>query len=556
MLIGLDMGGTHVDGVLIDKGQVLKTIKNPTRWDNLFYSIWTTLQELAEGVDLKDIERINLSTTISTNAIAENKVEAVGMIIQSGPGLPKEFLACGDENLFVSGYVDHRGKTVKGINKAEILAGIENFKEKSIKNCAVVTKFSPRNAAHELKIKEMIEGNFATVTLGHRLSGKLNFPRRVFTSYLNAAVSSIFRSFVQNLLAALAKAGITAPVYILKADGGTMSIDTALEQSVDTILSGPAASLMGLTALLPIEGDGVLLDIGGTTTDFFFLADGVPLFEPLGITISNYKTLVRSIYSHSIGLGGDSRLQIEKGELKIGPLRAGKPMALGGTEATPTDAMIALGQLTMGEEAKSVQGMRDLGKKLGLSSQQMATAVLEKMGEIIKEEIFLLLAKINSKPVYTIRELLYGKKVVPKELGLIGGPAKSLAPILGKKLNMPCYYPKYFPVANAVGAALAKITTEVTLLADTELGSLRIAETAYSEQINKGYTLEKAVEQAKELLAEKARSLGEKGKVEVEIVEAESFNMVRGFSSGGKNIRVKAQIKPGLSCSLRGEEDD
>ncbi|MFA5537277.1 MAG: hydantoinase/oxoprolinase family protein [Bacillota bacterium] len=556
MFLGLDMGGTHVDGVIIDQGRVVKTVKNPTDRDDLFFSVWTTLQELIQGVEPEDIKRINLSTTVSTNAIVENKMEAVGMIIQSGPGLPQEFLACGEENLFISGYVDHRGKAVKGIKEAEVLAGVKMFQKASIKNCAVVTKFSPRNASQELKIKELIKNDFSTITLGHRLSGKLNFPRRVFTSYLNAAVGNSFQSFVRNLSKSLDKVGISAPVYILKADGGTMDLATASAQPVETILSGPAASLMGLTALLPVKGDGVLLDIGGTTTDFFFLADGVPLFEPLGSIIGGYKTLVRSIYSRSIGLGGDSSLQIEQGELKIGPQRAGKPLALGGIEATPTDAMIVLGQLTMGDSAKSIQGLQVLGEKLGLGPQQMATAVLEKMGEIIKEELLVLLEKINSKPVYTIRELLYGKKIVPKELGLIGGPAKSLAPVLGEKLKLPCFYPKHFPVANAIGAALAKVTTEVTLLADTELGSLRVAETAYYEKINKGYTLEKAVQQAKALLQEKAATLGEEGKVEAEITEAESFNMVRGFSAGGKNIRVKAQITPGLLYSLRGEAND
>lgn len=556
MIIGLDMGGTHIDGVIIKDGQIVKTVKNPTQREDLFLSIWTTLEELTAEIKPEEITRINLSTTISTNAIVENKLQKVGMIIQTGPGLPKDFLACGDENLFISGYVDHRGKMVKELDREEIEGGIDSFKEKGITSYGIVTKFSPRNPANELKIKDLLEKDFPAITLGHQLSGKLNFPRRVFTAYLNSAVADTFNDFAQSLQEALQKKGIIAPLFILKADGGTMNLETAVKQPVETILSGPAASLMGLTALLHFNRDAVLIDIGGTTTDFFFLADGVPLFEPLGIKIGQYKTLVRSVYSHSIGLGGDSALSIEKGELKIGPHRAGKPVGLGGLKPTPSDAMIALGQVVMGEQEKSIQTMKELGRELGLSPQKMAVKVLDKMGELIQAEIALLLEEINSKPVYTIRELLYGKKIIPQEIGLIGGPAKSLAPIVEEKLNIPCYYPKHFPVANAIGAALAKITAEVTLLADTELGRLTVPELGYYEKINSRYSLDDAIKQLGNLLQEKAKSLGEQEQTEIEIVEAESFNMVRGFYTGGKNIRVKAQIKPGLIHLLRGEEND
>ncbi len=122
-----------------------------------------------------------------------------------------------------------------------------------------------------------------------------------------------------------------------------MSLEAAEEKPVETILSGPAASFMGINAMLDTDKDAILLDIGGTTTDIFFLANGVPLFEPLGIQIGEYKTLVRAIYSVSIGLGGDSSIEIVGGKIKIGPERKGRPYAYGGPVATPTDAMLVLG---------------------------------------------------------------------------------------------------------------------------------------------------------------------------------------------------------------------
>ena len=307
LIVGIDMGGTNIDGVIIEEGKIIGTIKKPTDKESLFETIYSTLKELLIGHDKSKIERINLSTTVSTNAIVEDKTIPVGMVIQSGPGMAYDHLACGQENVFISGYVDHRGSVVEELDRTENEDISKKFKQKGIKACGVVTKFSTRNPQHEIDIKNILESDFNPVTMGHIMSGKLNFPRRVYTSYLNSAVHSTFNDFATNIKKSIEEEGIDAPLFILKADGGTMTMAVAEEKPVETILSGPAASFMGISALLPTDKDVVLLDIGGTTTDIFFLADGLPLFEPQGIQIGQYKTLVRSIYSVSIGIGGDSR---------------------------------------------------------------------------------------------------------------------------------------------------------------------------------------------------------------------------------------------------------
>ncbi|HZK56893.1 MAG TPA: hydantoinase/oxoprolinase family protein [Clostridia bacterium] len=557
MIVGLDMGGTHIDAAIIKDGKVLKTAKQPTDRNNLFESIWSTLNILLEDCDSSKIKRINLSTTVSTNAIVEEKTSPVGVIIQSGPGLNNKFLACGDENIFISGYVDHRGKVVKGLNLTEIQNGVESFKKKDIQHCAVITKFSTRNPNHEIEINSTINKNFSHVTMGHTLSGKLNFPRRVFTSYLNSAVYDTFRDFALYIGRSLEKEGIDAPVFILKADGGTMNLDASEKKPVETILSGPAASFMGINAMLDTDKDAVLLDIGGTTTDIFFLVGGVPLFEPLGIKIGPYNTLVRSIYSVSIGLGGDSSINIEDKDIEIGPKREGVPYAFGGPRPTPTDAMIVLGRIEEGDKERAFAAMEILSKQLNLSVEETAKTVLKTMALVIKNKVNGLLQEINSKPVYTIKELLYGKKVEPGLINVIGGPANILAPILEEEFNLPCRYPQNYDVANAVGAALAKTTTEINMVADTSQQTLSVPELGIYEKISGNYTLKNARERATELLRESAISLGaEKDTIETEIVEENSFNMVRGFYTSGKNIRIKAQIKPGLIQELRGETND
>jgi len=551
------MGGTNIDAVLIENGKIINSVKKPTDRNDLFQSIWTTLTELLKDFDTSKIQRINLSTTICTNAIVENTTSPVGLIIQSGPGLPHDFLAYGDENIFISGYIDHRGTEVEPWKKEEIDNAAKLFKEKNLDCCAVVSKFSPRNPKHEKDIQSILEKEgFSTITMGHTVSGKLNFPRRVATSYLNSAVYETFKEFSTNIKKSLERKNINAPVYILKADGGTMNITSAEEKPVETILSGPAASCMGINALLETNQDAIFLDIGGTTTDIFFLADGIPLFEPLGIKIEKYNTLVRAIYSVSIGLGGDSSISISDGKLKIGPRREGPAYSYGGPKPTPTDAMIALGIIQEDKE-KAIEAMDSLGKDLNLSAEDTAKLILENMAEMIKAKVDELLAEINSKPVYTIKELLYGKKIEPKVINIIGAPAKALAPVIEKKFNLPCYYPKDYSVANAIGAALAKPTTEINMLVDTAKGIMIVPELEIYKNVNRNFSLELARKKALELVKESAKSIGAKeDEVEAEIVEESCFNMVRGFYTSGQNIRIKAQIKPGLIYNLRGENID
>lgn len=557
MIIGLDMGGTHIDGVIIKDKQVINTIKKLVNKEDLFNSIWTTLEDLLKGYDKSKIKRINLSTTVSTNAIVEKKTLPVGMIIQSGPGINNDFSSCEGEIQTISGYVDHRGIVVEDLDIVEIQRVIALFKEKEIKSCTIVSKFSTRNPHNELNIAGMLKEEFGTITLGHRMSGKLNFPRRVYTSYLNSAVHSTFKDFSINIKRALEKEGINAPLYILKADGGTMEIETAEERPVETILSGPAASFMGISALLNTGEDAILLDIGGTTTDIFFLANGVPLFEPLGAQISEYNTLVRAIYSVSIGLGGDSSISVEENKIKIGPRRIGKPYALGGPNPTPTDAMIYLELMEIPDKyskEKAEEAMELLGKELSLTNKEVGRLIIHTMADIIKKKTDELLLEINSKPVYTIRELLHEKKIEPKTINIIGGPANILAAILESYYNMPSYFPENYHVANAIGAALAKPTIEITMLADTSQGILSVPELGIYEKIPKDYTLNEAKERAMALLKSSAISMGLKEEaMESEITEASSFNMIDGFQTKGKNIRIKAQIKPGHILKLRSD---
>ena len=554
MIIGIDMGGTNIDGVALCEGQIIRQVKRPVDRSEYFNSIWGCIKELLQGIEKEEIRRIQLSTTVSTNAIVEKRISKVGVVLQRGPGLKWQFENLGEHVADVTGSVDHRGIPVSREGADEFSKIKEDFLKNSVDAVAVVGKFSTRNPDFEKRAAEYLRDDFREITMGHAISGKLNFPRRVRTSYLNAAVHSTFKAFAENMEEALKCEGIDAPVYILKADGGTINLEGAIEKPVETILSGPAASLMGMIALLKEkETDCCLLDIGGTTTDLFFLVDGVPVFEPSGIEIGGHKTLVRAIYSTSVGLGGDSYVRIEEGELKIGPERRGHAVAFGGKHLTPTDALVYLGAIKAEYESESAEALESMAKEIQMPPEEFAEMIIDKFCKTVRETVESTLNKINASPVYTIRELLADRTVKPQSVGIIGGPAKALSKYLEKELNMPVEYPLNHEIANAIGAALARPTVEVNLIADTDREILSIPETGVYERINKYYELEDAKERALSEVKQAGEIMGLSADLSgAEIVEASSFNMVKGYRAD-KNIRVKAQNKPGLIANRKEE---
>lgn len=553
MFLGLDMGGTHTDAVLLDQGKILKQIKIPTSSD-FFISIEEALSKLIEGIDPLQIERINLSTTASTNAIVEGKIDEVGLILEPGPGLNPSFLKIGKANYILSSAIDHRGRETKALSAKELEEALDLIQKEKTEKLAVVGKFSPRNPEHELKTEEFFAPFFKDITLGHRLFGSLNFPRRVFTSYFNAAIERTYRTFVEAVFTFYNRHALQAPLYVLKADGGTLLLKLSAKIPVETILSGPAASIMGTVALVPTSNDAVILDIGGTTTDIAFLAEGSPLLEPKGAEIAGFPTLVRALYARPLGAAGDSFTHLEDGEIKIGPQRLGPAFALGGPAPTPTDALIFLGKLDLGSQEKAKEAMEILAAELEQDVNEAAEAILKKLSLKIAQRVEEELRIINSRPVYTVREFLKGKKVKPEEVIVIGGPALALASFLEEAFGIKVIAPPHADIANAIGAALSRVTAEVNLYADTEKGLLSVPEMGLTEKISRNFSLAEAKEKALLLLRDRARQLGATlNNLETEIIEEESFNMVRGFYTTGKMIKVRAQIKPGLVEDFKGD---
>ncbi len=555
MIIGIDVGGTHTDAVLIDSTGIVKKNKTLTRKHDLSDTISLSLAELTEGIDLSSIKKINLSTTITTNAIIENTVEKTATVIIPGPGAnPNNHLI--DEYFFIlKGSIDHRGEITEQLSNEELEKVKRNISESGIKTMAVVSKFSTRNSLLEDETAEQCSSLCDFITPGHITSGSLNFPRRINTAYYNSAVWRAFNSFSDSVISNTEKLGIKCEINILKADGGTIPLRYSRTRPVESVLSGPSASIMGIMALHSTLKTSVLLDIGGTTTDISLFVEGIPLIEKDGAKINGKLTSVRSLLSRSIGIGGDSFVRIENGTIKIGPERKGAPLCLGGPSPTVIDAFVFLGIAELGDKRKSAEAIIKMAAELGDTPEVTAARIAEGACEKISREITSLIDETNSRPLYTVHEVIENYTISADTVFIIGAPAGFFGEILKK--NYEVIIPEHHEVANAVGAALCKTTIQCSLFADTTSGYMSIPELNIEKEINSEYSMGDAETDILQHLKEHLKTENIRINYDdLEITERTSFKMIKGYYSSGYDLRLKCQIKPGLSRTLekRGAE--
>jgi N-methylhydantoinase A len=547
MILGLDVGGTHTDVILLGKAGIERKIKVPTDTQNLFQTLLDGLSETVEGVDPHSIHRAVLSTTLATNLVAQKKLPPVGMVVAAGPGIDPQHFRTNDHYYMVPGAVDHRGREIQPLDTSRIRSIGEKLKRQGIRFAGVVSKFSVRNPEHENAMASLLEPFVERVFIGHKFSGNLNFPRRIATTYLNAAVYPVHKDFFEAVKKSLSRRGLTMPIRILRPDGGSMNIESSMNYPAQTILSGPSASVMGALTSAPGQEACLVLDIGGTTTDMALLIDGVPLLAPHGIDIPPYKTLIRALRSQSISLGGDSAVRVSDGRLSIGPDRVGKAMAYGGPVPTPTDAICVLGMAEDGDRERSAAGLTPIARALDMPLEEAAQKIFETTCRRILDGAGQMIDAVNSKPVYTVHELWQGSAIEPRHILILGGPAPHFAKQIQTMFPGTVEVVPHWQVANAIGCALARITSEVTLFADTAQGLATAPGEHFSHTIGDEFDLDDGRRMALELLRAKAIRRGAVPEnLETEVIEAYQFNMIRGFRTIGKNIRVRVQVKPGL----------
>ncbi|MDF2572901.1 MAG: Hydantoinase/oxoprolinase [Sporomusa sp.] len=546
MLLGIDVGGTFTDAVVLVNGQVASSAKLPTTHDGLLSGILAAIDKVLINIDAQKIERVALSTTIVTNALVEEKTDKVALLLMPGPGLNLTGLTPGQPN-FLSGYTDHRGREQAAPVKEEVAALCRDLKGAQV--AAVAGKFAIRNPAQEQVVAEWVREYLqpTQITLGAQVSGSLNFLRRVNSAYYNSAVWRIFTRFAAAIEAALAERAIVAPVYILKADGGTLPLAAAALRPVEAIFTGPAASVLGIMALANPEEPAISLDIGGTTTDIALWENGAPLFAPGGARVNGYPTAVRSFWLRSVGIGGDSYVRRENGILTVGPMRRGPAMANGGNEATITDALRVVGLIDYGDSQLARQAMDRVAAN-DQSPEDTAWETLRLAADTVCQAIHDMLKEQAARPVYKVEDIVYGEVFKPELVLGVGGAAMGLAPLVAEKLGLPWQVPSGHMVANAIGAASARPTTEITLRVDTAQGFYTVPELGIKQPVDKRrFTLQEAWVAAETHLAERATTGGMvEGSFHSERLYEEEFNIIRGFNTIGKIMTCTLQLKPGV----------
>lgn len=323
--LGIDVGGTNTDAVLIDLAErkILSFAKAPTTRGDLSEGIRDVLRRL-DPTYFPKIALTSLSTTLATNALVEGiRRRVCGILIGYGPDdFPAEL---GEEVALVSG-----GHTVQGEEKAPLdeegVRRVLRLRGEGVEAYAVCGYFSVRNPEHELRVKRLVqEQTGKPVVCGHEISLQLDARKRATTALLNAHLIPLIHQLMLSVNEVFRQQKITAPLMVVKGDGSLMSASVVAERPIETILSGPAASVIGAKYLLDRTGearDAVLVDIGGTTTDIALLRGGLPRLNPNGARVGGWQTNVVAIDLRTIALGGDSQISVDDwGNLRIGPRR-------------------------------------------------------------------------------------------------------------------------------------------------------------------------------------------------------------------------------------------
>ncbi|OYU38178.1 MAG: hydantoinase [Pseudorhodobacter sp. PARRP1] len=388
--LGVDTGGTYTDAVIVDEAAdlVIGKAKSLTTRADLALGIGRAVDAaLAQsGVAAADVALVSLSTTLATNALVEGQGGRVALIfvgfdegdLERG-GLIEALK--GDPVVKIAGGHSHAGVELAPLDMAALEAHLRELGPQ-VMGFAVAARFATRNPAHEVAIRDLIRSvTGRPVTCSHELSAQLNGPKRALTAVLNARLIGMIDRLVSACERHLAEIGITAPLMVVRGDGALISAAMVRERPIETILSGPAASIVGARWLTGAK-DALVSDIGGTTTDVALLRDGLPEIDPQGARVGGFRTMVEAVAMRTSGLGGDSEVHLITegllGGMRLGPRRL-IPVSLLASEHGPM-VHAALDRALASDKAGEMDGrfvVPMAGQTGGLSPRELT--VLERI---------------------------------------------------------------------------------------------------------------------------------------------------------------------------------
>ncbi len=506
MRIGIDVGGTNTDAVVMDGRTVVGWTKTPTTPD-VTSGITTALRQVLADTQVRpeQIDAVMIGTTHFTNAVVERRrltptaalriglpaTAALPPMVDWPPDLRE---AIGGHSYLVHGGFEFDGREIAPLGEAEIREVAKDIRARGIRAVAISSVFSPVNPQHEERAAAILQEEIpdVQVTLSHEI-GRIGLLERENAAIMNACLGDLAQTIVQAFRQALADMGIHAPFYLSQNDGTLMGADFVERYPVLTFASGPTNSMRGAAFLSGIR-DGVVIDIGGTTSDVGVLVQGFPREASVAVEVGGVRTNFRMPDVYSIGLGGGSVVQTDP--LGVGPQSVGyelaeKALVFGGQVLTATDVAVAGGLATVGDP-----------QRVAHLDQTQVQAVLGRIRQMLEEAVDRMKTSPDPVPV-----ILVGGGTI-----LVAGELAGASEIIR---------PDHFPVANAIGAAIAQVGGETDRV-------FSLAEVSREE----------ALERARQEATEKAVAAGALPDT-VQIVDVEEVPLAY-LPGNATRIRVKA----------------
>lgn len=444
--LGIDVGGTNTDAVLIDDAlRVAASLKTPTTND-ISSGINQAIHDILAmaDIDRNSIQQAMLGTTQCTNAIVENKhLAPVALVRLAAPAMmgivpmvdwPENLTSFVQASITVKGGYEYDGKEISPLDEEALYKFFQEIKGK-IQSIAISCVFSPIRKEQEDRCAEIareVLGDDVIISKSNEI-GSLSFIERENATILNAGLYEVARSFTDGFAQSLEKEGVThADIYLSQNDGTLMTMEDAKRYPILTIACGPTNSIRGAAYLSRMK-DGIIIDVGGTTTDFGVIQHGFPRESSVAASIGGVRTNFRMPDVISIGLGGGSIVHEENGEILVGPESVGyeitrKAKVFGGDVLTATDIAVRLGMAEIGNP--------ELVKDVDIEFAKKAMKIIRAMVEEGIDKM-----KVNNQDVDVI--LVGGGSIIIPEV--LEGSAQVIKPV-------------HYGVANAIGSAISKVS--------------------------------------------------------------------------------------------------
>lgn len=440
--LGIDAGGTYTDSVLIRRsdGNILDSNKALTTYPDPLEGIRKSIDGLDQE-KLKNVTVVSVSTTLATNTILENTGYPVGLILIGNYELPENSQI--ENFIIVQGGHDNSGEEVMPLEFSAVEDFVLKIKDR-VSAFAVTSYFSVRNPDHELKVKTLIqELTDKPVVCGHELAQALGAYERGVTAYLNAQLLPVAEQFLKTVVGEIKSRGLDPKVAMLRCDGAVVSIQEAMQRPVESIFSGPAASLLG-AAFLSGKDTCAVIDVGGTSTDVSLISRGVPFLSETGAVVGGWQTKVKALRMETSAMGGDSHIWVQGNTINIGPRRV---IPLCRAAVLYPDFLSRLKRRWIPDRLK-----------LNEHIQPAKFFVRTKMEPInLSREEKELLALIRDEPL-SLKDIYWDKNILPSKKVMDSLIQKRLVQVIGftptDALHVLGEYREWNPEASEIGATL------------------------------------------------------------------------------------------------------